>query len=128
MKRIRNITLTESDGTPIVDNSEDTILSNGEKPILTTEYLIKRMIDISQYENRTDQRLAEKIHEKILVINDKKSGENVILIEDAEHALLIKLKDILPILLKGTSCKEFHSVMENAEDVSPSELCKKKDS
>lgn len=124
MKAISQITLTAPDGQPIRDTADDVISlehmklsKDGEQlpieayPILTTEYLIKRMIDLSTYRTRSEQRRADEIYQKIKVTGD------VIHLEDGELEFLNKLLEKFIPYLNGRLFQPFHVAMETAASV-----------
>lgn len=128
MKAIPQITLTMKDGTPLRDSAEDVIslehmtlltekkpLPPEAYPILTTEYLLKRMIDLSSYKTRSEQRRADEVYEKIKVTGDVNNP--VILLEDGEYEFVNKLRERFVPYLAGRTFNPFHEAMENAASV-----------
>jgi hypothetical protein len=128
MKAIQQITITASNGQPIRDTADDVIslehmkLKQEKKPlpmeaypILSTEYLIKRMIDLSTYRTRSEQRRADEIYQKIKVTGDVNNP--VILLEDGELDFLNKLLEKFTPYLNGRIFQPFHVAMETAKTV-----------
>jgi hypothetical protein len=113
MKVVQNITITAPDGTPMTDASGDVKLADGTSPVMTMEYLLKRILDISQYGNRSEMKKADAAYAKIQVTDDGK-----IYLEDADLEFLIQLKDKLEVFRKGRSFEVFHKTLEDAETVS----------
>lgn len=125
MKAIKQITITDNSGTPVRDIADDVIslehmrLLKDRKqipadayPILTTEYLIKRMIDLSSYKTRSEQRRADEIYARIKVTGDE--NDPVILLEDGELEFLNKLREKFTPYLNGRIFGPFHDAMEAA--------------
>lgn len=125
MKAIKQITITSLDGSPIRDIAEDvislehmTLRKEGKEvplsayPKLETDYLIKRMIDLSTYKTRSEQRRADDIYKKIIVTDDR------ILLEDGELEFLNKLLERFTPYLNGRIFQPFHEAMETAETIS----------
>lgn len=128
MKAIPQITILSPDGTPVRDIADDVISLEHMKlraenkpmppeayPILTTEYLLKRMIDLSTYKTRSEQRRADEIYAKIKVTGDVNSP--VILLEDGEMEFVDKLRERFIPYLSGRMFNPFHDAMENAATV-----------
>lgn len=129
MKAIKQITITSADGTPIRDTAEDvislehmTLRKEGKPlpieayPILATDYLIKRMIDLTTYKTRSEQRRADEIYQRIKVTGDV--NDPVILLEDGELEFLNKLLERFVPYLNGRVFQPFHEAMETAATVS----------
>lgn len=121
MKVIKQITITAPDGSPMRDVADDVIslehmtLKTEKKdipleayPALQTDYLIKRMIDLSTYKTRSEQRRADEIYAKIKVTED------AIHLEDGEYEFLMKLLEKFTPYLGGRVFQPFHVAMETA--------------
>ena len=130
MKSIEQLTLVSANGLPIRDIAKDTIaleymkLADTDKPlpmeaypILQTDYLIKRMIDLASYKSRSEQRTADGIYAKIIVTKTPE-GKEVILLEDGELDFLNKIRDKFTPYLSGRIFEPFHKAMENATTIS----------
>lgn len=128
MKAIEQITINSADGTPLRDIADDVISMEHMKlgkekkqlpleafPVCSTDYLIKRMIDLSTYKTRSEQRRADDIYQRIKVTNHE--GKDVILMEDGELEFLNKLLEKFVPYLNGRVFQPFHVAMENAATV-----------
>ena len=125
MKAVQQITLKDDKGTPIRDISDDVIsmehmrLLQSKQPVpdeaypaLTMDYMLKRMIDLSTYKTRSEQRRADDIYQKIKVTDDR------IVLEDGELDFLDKLREKFQPYLSGRMFNAFHEAMENATTIS----------
>lgn len=124
MKAISYITITDDKGRPVHDTADEVISlehmqlrTEGKPvpleayPVLTTDYLIKRMIDLSTYRTRSEQRKADELFDKITVT--EKDGVKYIMLEDGELEFLNRLRDKFVPYLNGRLFSPFHEVMEN---------------
>lgn len=96
--------------------AEDKKLPLEAYPILTVEYLLKRMIDLASYKSRTEQRKADEIYQKIKVT--KHQEKDVILIEDGDLDFLNRIREKFQPYLSGRVFESFHKAMENAVAIS----------
>lgn len=103
--------LTQEEKKCLVDGKQ---LPDDAGVIMTTEYLIKRLIDISSYKTRTEQKKADTIYSKVKVEND------VILLEDEEYNMIKVLADNCEIFLQGRAFSAFYDAIEEAEEISVS--------
>lgn len=121
MKFIQQITLTDDKGQVIRDISDDVIsmehmrllkekqpVPDDAYPALTMDYLLKRMIDLSTYKTRSEQRRADEIYQKIKVT------DGGIILEDGELEFLDKLRERFTPYLSGRMFSPFHEAMEKA--------------
>lgn len=96
----------------VTDDSPDIVLKKGEKgPVFTTEYMIKRMLDLSKYDNRKAMKEADNFYEKVIVVNGQ------ILLEDSEYNFLMKQAEDFAGFLTGRMFSPFYAAIEDAEEV-----------
>lgn len=133
MKSIKIVTIEAPNGEPMRDTSPDVLSrehweflhAQESKPpserqplpedagqIMNSPYLIRRMLDISTYKTRGDQKKADRVFEHMNVHGD------VILLEDEDYSFVMKMLQDFPPYLQGRRYDVFHDAMENAEDVS----------
>jgi len=102
MKKLNNITLKTNDGRPLIDS----VL----KVELTLLLLVKSMFNSVRYDNREDQRTADKIYNKLEDLKEPKEIE----LEDAEFELMYKYAQKYEMFLNG---RTFLPILDELERV-----------